>query len=72
MNTPNEESKKLIAEATENEAEVVRKLVVPNAPINSEDEDRSPTKTDRDLLSTVISEATSEADEVRKPLVPEE
>jgi hypothetical protein len=59
-------------DATEIETEVVRTLVVPNALTKSEDDPRSPTKTNRDLPTTVIPEATSEPEEVRKPLLPEE
>ena len=57
--------------------ELVRKLVVPLEPqVESEEGDRSPTKTERDLTTEVLAEAdaatSGEVEAVRKLVVPEQ
>lgn len=61
---------------TEN-TEVVRKLVVPpEPPVESEQGERSPTKTERELTTEVLAESdaatSSEVEGVRKLVVPEQ
>ncbi|PSB28719.1 hypothetical protein [Stenomitos frigidus] len=56
--------------------EVVRKLVVPRPPSETEAGDRSPTKTERDLDLDAISKTkqnpTPATETVRKLVIPEE
>ncbi len=56
--------------------EVVRKLVVPKPPSETEAGDRSPTKTERNLdveaIAKTKTETTQPTETVRKPVIPEE
>ena len=61
-----EEAKK----PAEQEPEVVRKPIVPDVPVESEEGARSP-KNDRDLTPEILAEATKETEVVRKPIIPD-
>jgi hypothetical protein len=63
-------------QSTEN-SDVIRKLVVPsNSQVESKENDRSPTKTERDLATEVLAEADTatpgEVEVVRELVIPEQ
>jgi hypothetical protein len=63
-------------QSTEN-SDVIRKLVVPSkTQVEFKEDDRSPTKTERDLTTEVLAEADAatpgEVEVVRKLVVPEQ
>jgi hypothetical protein len=75
--TPRDLTVEIIAEADKmpQEGEVIRKLVVPQQPSESDDDgDRSPTKTERDLSIEAIAQSqqgtTEEVQTMRTLIVP--
>jgi hypothetical protein len=59
-----------VKKPAEQEPEVVRKPIVPDVPVESDEGSRSP-KNDRDLTTEIIAEAPEETEVVRKPIIPD-